>query len=69
MKTFLKISDDCIINTTKITIIGKIKHKVNFETKYCIRYRINNDCYKDQYFDTEEKRDLFFNNICSDLMY
>lgn len=69
MKTFLEISDNCIINTTKITTITKIENKVNFETKYCIRYCIGNDYHKDQYFDTEEERDLFFDDICNDLIY
>lgn len=69
MKTFLKISDNCIINTTKITTINKIEHKVNFKTIYCIRYRIDNTYFKDQYFNTQDERDLFFDNICTDLMY
>ena len=69
MKTFLEVSDNCIINTTKITTITKIELKVNFNTRYCIRYRIDDTHHKDQYFDTQEERDLFFNNICNDLIY
>ena len=69
MKTFLKISDKCIINTTKISTIIKIENRVNYEMKSGIRYRIYNDFYKDQYFDTQEERDLFFDNICNNLMY
>ena len=69
MKTFLEISDKCIINTTKISTIVKIEDKVNSEIKFGIRYRIDNNFFKDQYFNTQEERDLFFNGICNNLIY
>ena len=69
MKTFIKISDNCIINTTKVSTIFKIETEVNFKTVYIIRYRINDNYFKDQYFDSKEERDNFFKNVCDDLMY
>ena len=63
MKTFLKISDDTIINTNNIIKIIKTNAKVNNKTVYCIKY------YATQYFISKEERDNFFTNMCSDLMY
>lgn len=69
MKTFLKISDDTIINVNNIVKIIKTTQKINYEDKYSIRYYINITDYIIQYFTSKEERDIFFTNICSDLMY
>lgn len=68
MKTFLEISDSCIINITKITTITKFETKVNSELKYGICYNLHDD-YRNQFFNTQEERDLFFDDICNDLIY
>ena len=69
MKTFLKISDDIIINVNNMVKITKSTIKVNDENKYCIRYYINITDYITQYFISKKERDIFFTNVCSDLMY
>lgn len=69
MKTFLKISDDTIINTNNIIKIIKTDAKVNNKTVYCIKYYATDYIDATQYFISKEERDIFFTNICSDLMY
>ena len=69
MKTFLKISDDTIINVNNIVKITKTTEQVYYGHKHTIRYYINNTDYITQFFIKKEERDTFFTNICSDLMY
>lgn len=69
MKTFLKISDDTIINVNNIVKITKTTERLNYGNKYGIRYYINITDYINQYFNSKEERDNFFKNVCNELMY
>ena len=69
MKTFLKISEDIIINTNNIIKIIRTEVTVNDKIVYCIKYYATDCIDATQYFDSKEERDNFFTNICSDLMY
>lgn len=69
MKTFLKISEDSIININTIVKITKTTEKIYYGNKYTIRYYIDTTNYITQYFISKEERDIFFTNVCNDLIY
>lgn len=69
MKTFIKISEDTILNTNNIIKITKYDTNLGNNLSYCIDYyTIDNKC-KKQHFNSKEERDIFFRNICDDLIY
>ena len=69
MKTFIKISEDTIVNLNNIIKIIKTDIKVNDKIVYHIRYFTTDLIYVTQIFNSKEERDVFFKNICNDLMY
>ena len=69
MKTFIKISDNTIININNIIEIIKTEVTVNDRIVYCIKYYATDCIDATQYFNSKEERDNFFTNICNDLMY
>lgn len=69
MKTFIKISEDIIVNLNNVVKITKSTIKVNDKTVYCIKYYTIDAIHVNQYFGSQEERDIFFKNVCSDLMY
>lgn len=69
MKTFIKISEDTIVNLRNVIKIIKATIEVNDKPKYIIKYYTTDLIHINQYFVSKEERDLFFNNICYDLMY
>lgn len=69
MKTFIKISEDVIVNVRNVIKIIKATIEVNDKLKYVIKYYTTDLINITQYFVSKEERDLFFNNVCSDLMY
>lgn len=69
MKTFIKISEDTIVNLNNVIKIIKTNIKVNDKIVYCIRYYTIDTIHVNQYFDSQEERDIFFKHICDDLIY
>lgn len=69
MKTFIKISEDTIVNTNNIIKIIKTNVKVNDKKLYCVKYYATDYIDATQYFNSKEERDSFFTNICNDLIY
>lgn len=69
MKTFIKISEDTIVNIRNVVKIIKTTEKMYYGNKHTIRYYINNVDYITQYFVSKEERNIFFKNICGDLMH
>lgn len=69
MKTFLKISENTIINLNNVIKIIKTDIKVNNKIVYCIRYYTIDLIHVNQRFNSKEERDTFFTNVCNDLMY
>ena len=69
MKTFIKISEDTIININNVIKIIKTDIKVNDKIVYRIRYFTIDLIYVTQIFNSKEERDSFFKNVCNDLMY
>ena len=69
MKTFIKISEDTIVNVRNVIKITKTTIKVNDKTVYIIKYYTTDLMNVHQYFNSKEERDIFFKNVCSDLMY
>lgn len=69
MKTFIKISEDTIVNICNVIKIIKTTIKVNDRMVYIIRYYTTDLMHINQYFNSKEERDIFFKNVCSDLMY
>lgn len=69
MKTFIKISEDIIVNLRNVIKIIKTTIKINDKTVYCIKYYTIDTIHVNQYFHSQEERDIFFKNICNNLMY
>ena len=69
MKTFIKISEDTIVNINNVIKITKTIIRVNDKLRYCIEYYTTDLINNIQRFNSKEERDLFFNDICNDLMY
>ena len=69
MKTFIKISEDTIININNVIKIIKTDIEVNDKIVYRIRYFTTDLIYVTQIFNSKEDRDAFFKNVCNDLMY
>ena len=69
MKTFIKISEDIIVNINNVIKIIKSTIKVSDKTVYCIVYYTIDTMHVNQYFGLQEERDIFFKNVCSDLIY
>lgn len=63
MKTFLKISDNTIVNINNVIKIIKTDVQVNDKIVYCIRYYTIDLIHINQYFNSKEERDNFFINV------